>query len=84
MSVKESWTSRGWGTFYLSDEKSKKPMQHNFNPFLLVSDACMHMLCIFCDQVFIGSCSQANYLLRNSAMDDSIGGSQGVTGLRVQ
>ena len=23
----------------------------------------------------VGSCSQANYLLRNSAMDDSIGGS---------
>jgi hypothetical protein len=23
----------------------------------------------------IGSCSEANYLLRNSAMDDSIGGS---------
>ncbi len=35
-------------------------------------------------QACVGSCSQANYLLRNSAMDDSIGGSQGVTGLRVQ
>ena len=23
----------------------------------------------------VGSCSQANYLLRNSAMDDSVGGS---------
>ena len=26
-------------------------------------------------QAYVGSCSQANYLLRNSAMDDSIGGS---------
>ena len=32
----------------------------------------------------IGSCSEANYLMRNSAVDESIGGSYGVTGLRVQ
>jgi hypothetical protein len=29
----------------------------------------------FSRQGCVGSCSQANYLLRNSAMDDSIGGS---------
>ena len=33
---------------------------------------------------FVGGSSQANRLMRNAAMDDSIGGSQGVTGLRVQ
>ena len=33
---------------------------------------------------YVGRCSEAIYLLRNSAMDDSIGGSYGVTGLRVQ
>ena len=32
----------------------------------------------------VGSRSQAGHLTRNSAMDDSIGGSYGVTGLRVQ
>ena len=32
----------------------------------------------------VGGSSQADRLMRNAAMDDSIGGSQGVTGLRVQ
>jgi hypothetical protein len=32
----------------------------------------------------LGSSSQADYLERNVATDDSIGGSQGVTGRRVQ
>ena len=35
-------------------------------------------------QVVVGSSSQANHLMRHSAMDDSIAGSFGVTGLRVQ
>jgi hypothetical protein len=35
-------------------------------------------------KVSVGSSSQADYLMRNAAMDDSIGGSLGVTSLRVQ
>ena len=35
-------------------------------------------------QAVVGSSSQATHLMRHSAMDDSIGGSYGVTGLTVQ
>ena len=35
-------------------------------------------------RVVVGSSAQASHLMNHSAMDDSIGGSNGVTGLRVQ